>query len=169
MWTFSPKMYCTPDGVVKFLRSEDNVEPSKQHPVILCEYSHAMGNSSGCLSEYWDLVRKEPRFQGGFIWDWKDQGLTRKAEPTVSVSDFANPSRSIEVFAMSSRRVRCSGFGVAIGDIWKNGEEALPRGKAFRRFIPFPLQGRRRLDADSSTHKRKDAKRLVRTQPERFR
>lgn len=119
------KMYCTPDGVVKFLRSEDNVEPSKQHPVILCEYSHAMGNSSGCLSEYWDLVRKEPRFQGGFIWDWKDQGLTRKAEPTVSVSDFANPSRSIAVFGdVVSTRPMFRASAVAYPGIFENGEEA---------------------------------------------
>ncbi len=92
------KMYHTPAGILKFLRSEDNLEPSKQHPVVLCEYSHAMGNSSGCLSDYWRLVRSEPRFQGGFIWDWKDQGLTRKAEPSVNVRDTANPSRSIAVF-----------------------------------------------------------------------
>lgn len=44
-------------------------------PLIMCEYAHAMGNSMGGLKEYWDLIRKEPRFQGGCIWDFQDQGL----------------------------------------------------------------------------------------------
>ena len=44
-------------------------------PLILCEYAHAMGNSLGGLKEYWDLVRKYPKFQGGFIWDFVDQAL----------------------------------------------------------------------------------------------
>ncbi len=42
-------------------------------PLILCEYAHAMGNSCGGFKEYWDLVRKYPKFQGGFIWDFVDQ------------------------------------------------------------------------------------------------
>ena len=44
-------------------------------PLILCEYAHAMGNSLGGLKEYWDLARKYPKFQGGFIWDFVDQSL----------------------------------------------------------------------------------------------
>ncbi len=44
-------------------------------PVIPCEYAHAMGNSSGSLGDYWDLFWKEPGIQGGFIWDWSDQGI----------------------------------------------------------------------------------------------
>ncbi|MBO7720973.1 MAG: hypothetical protein J6T01_01050 [Kiritimatiellae bacterium] len=44
-------------------------------PMILCEYSHAMGNSNGGICKYWDLVRKYPPFQGGFIWDFADQAL----------------------------------------------------------------------------------------------
>lgn len=47
-------------------------------PLILCEYAHAMGNSEGGFGEYWDLVRKYPHFQGGFIWDFVDQGLRGK-------------------------------------------------------------------------------------------
>jgi hypothetical protein len=45
-------------------------------PVVLCEYSHAMGNSSGNLSDYWDAFHEYPRLQGGFIWDWADQGIS---------------------------------------------------------------------------------------------
>ncbi len=44
-------------------------------PLIQCEYAHAMGNSLGGLKEYWDLVRKYPTYQGGFIWDFVDQAL----------------------------------------------------------------------------------------------
>lgn len=47
--------------------------PQHQKPLILCEYAHAMGNSQGGFKEYWDLVRKYPKFQGGFIWDFVDQ------------------------------------------------------------------------------------------------
>ena len=48
-------------------------------PVILCEYAHAMGNSLGNFADYWQVFRNEPRLQGGFIWDWVDQGLTKKS------------------------------------------------------------------------------------------
>ena len=47
-------------------------------PLIQCEYSHTMGNSAGGFKEYWDLVRKYPKYQGGFIWDWADQGILKK-------------------------------------------------------------------------------------------
>ena len=49
--------------------------PEDQKPLIQCEYSHAMGNSCGGFKEYWDLVRKYPKYQGGFIWDFADQAL----------------------------------------------------------------------------------------------
>ena len=57
--------------------------PSK--PLIQCEYAHAMGNSMGGLDHYWELVRKYPSYQGGFIWDFVDQGLVRY-EPDGRVS-----------------------------------------------------------------------------------
>ena len=44
-------------------------------PLIQCEYAHAMGNSMGGFKQYWDLIRKYPKYQGGFIWDFVDQGL----------------------------------------------------------------------------------------------
>ncbi|MFD1871077.1 glycoside hydrolase family 2 TIM barrel-domain containing protein [Hymenobacter bucti] len=50
----------------------------KTRPYIMCEYSHAMGNSSGNFQEYWDLIRTHPHMQGGFIWDWVDQGLATR-------------------------------------------------------------------------------------------
>ena len=53
-------------------------KPEDQKPLILCEYSHAMGNSCGGFKEYWDLVRRHLKFQGGFIWDFVDQALHGK-------------------------------------------------------------------------------------------
>lgn len=47
----------------------------KKRPYIMCEYSHAMGNSNGNFQEYYDVIRSSPHMQGGFIWDWVDQGL----------------------------------------------------------------------------------------------
>ncbi len=52
------------------------VSPSSDRPLIQCEYAHAMGNSMGNFQDYWDLIEKYPLLQGGFIWDWVDQGLT---------------------------------------------------------------------------------------------
>lgn len=49
-------------------------------PLILCEYAHAMGNSTGNLQDYWDVIEKYDRLQGGFIWDWVDQGLVKYDE-----------------------------------------------------------------------------------------
>ncbi|PSW21552.1 beta-galactosidase [Photobacterium sanctipauli] len=54
--------------------------PNEQRPLILCEYAHAMGNSLGSFDEYWKAFRDYPRLQGGFIWDWVDQGLSKKDE-----------------------------------------------------------------------------------------
>lgn len=53
-------------------------EENPGRPYIMCEYSHAMGNSNGNFKEYWDLIRSNPHMQGGFIWDWVDQGLRAK-------------------------------------------------------------------------------------------
>ena len=49
--------------------------PSPDRPYIMCEYAHAMGNSTGNFQEYFDIIARSPHMQGGFIWDWVDQGL----------------------------------------------------------------------------------------------
>ncbi len=57
----------------------DHAESGKQrHPLIMCEYSHAMGNSNGTLAEYWEAIESTPGLQGGFIWEWWDHGLVQK-------------------------------------------------------------------------------------------
>ncbi len=55
-------------------------DASQKRPYIMCEYSHAMGNSSGNFKEYWDLIRASKNMQGGCIWDWVDQGINTKDE-----------------------------------------------------------------------------------------
>lgn len=67
-------MYPSVDLMIKL--HDENPE----RPVILCEYSHAMGNSNGNIFKYWDAIYKYPRIQGAFIWDWMDQGLLRTDE-----------------------------------------------------------------------------------------
>jgi len=49
----------------------------ESRPMIMCEYAYAKGNSSGNVGEFWDLVWEQPRFQGGFVWDWRDKALAR--------------------------------------------------------------------------------------------
>ncbi len=50
-------------------------DSTKKRPYIMCEYSHAMGNSNGNFQRYWDIIMSSPHMQGGFIWDWVDQGV----------------------------------------------------------------------------------------------
>lgn len=50
---------------------------SETRPIVICEYAHAMGNGPGGLGEYWDVIEHHPRLQGGFVWDWMDQGLSQ--------------------------------------------------------------------------------------------
>ena len=63
-------------------RCEKFVQSKSPRPLIQCEYAHAMGNSVGGLKEYWDLVRKYPNYQGGYIWDFVDQALAWRDEKT---------------------------------------------------------------------------------------
>ena len=53
-------------------------DKTKTRPYIMCEYSHAMGNSNGNFKEYWDIMRASDNMQGGCIWDWVDQGIRTK-------------------------------------------------------------------------------------------
>jgi len=82
-------MYATPEQIAAY------AEEHKDRPLILCEYAHAMGNSVGNLFEYWDTIRKYPNLQGGFIWDWVDQGLRAQTEQGVEYlaygGDFGPP------------------------------------------------------------------------------
>lgn len=90
-------MYATPARIAKYCSKKQT------RPFIICEYSHAMGNSNGNLKEYWDIFYANNQAQGGFVWDWMDQGLidqvpasyidktsgeTIKVHPKYTGSDF---------------------------------------------------------------------------------
>lgn len=72
-------MYARIDYMVKYAQNPDN-----DRPLIQCEYAHAMGNSVGNLQDYWDAIESYPILQGGFIWDWVDQGILKTNEQGVS-------------------------------------------------------------------------------------
>ena len=61
---------------------EKYAKTDNPRPLIQCEYAHAMGNSMGGFKEYWDIIRKNPKYQGGYIWDFVDQGLRDKSKVT---------------------------------------------------------------------------------------
>jgi beta-galactosidase len=80
-------MYTRPDDVAKY-----GAVPQTR-PMILCEYTHAMGNSNGNLDEYWDLFYSKPQLQGAFVWDWVDQGM-RSTIPAAGERQM-NPQRRL--------------------------------------------------------------------------
>lgn len=83
-------MYPSVEEIIRLM----NLDPTR--PVIICEYAHSMGNSLGNFKKYWDAYYKYPRLQGGFTWDWVDQGLRSKDKNgreywnIVNYSDGAN-------------------------------------------------------------------------------
>jgi beta-galactosidase len=83
-------MYPSTEEILRLM----DLDPTR--PVIICEYAHSMGNSLGNFKKYWDLFYKYPRLQGGFTWDWVDQGLRSKDQNgreywnIVNYSDGAN-------------------------------------------------------------------------------
>lgn len=66
------QMYLSLKDIVRLFNEDET------RPFIICEYAHSMGNSLGNFNKYWDLYYKYPRLQGGFTWDWVDQGLRSK-------------------------------------------------------------------------------------------
>jgi beta-galactosidase len=67
-------MYPPIDALVRWAQADD---PADRRPMILCEYSHAMGNSNGSLGDYWDAFEAHHGLQGGFIWEWCDHGISK--------------------------------------------------------------------------------------------
>lgn len=83
---FHDPMYPSIQSIVQWAETPSD-DP---RPFIMCEYSHAMGNSNGCLKEYWDAIHTHHGLQGGFIWDWVDQGL-RKPIPDGKLNPMPIP------------------------------------------------------------------------------
>ncbi|MCU0458315.1 MAG: DUF4981 domain-containing protein [Bacteroidales bacterium] len=71
-------MYPSPEEVEAYALNEG--KPGFDRPYIMCEYAHSMGNSTGNLQDYWDVIEKYGILQGGFIWDWVDQGMLETDE-----------------------------------------------------------------------------------------
>jgi len=71
-------MYPTIEVITQW--ATDKKHPDRKRPLIMCEYSHAMGNSNGSLADYWDAFEKYPGLQGGFIWEWIDHGIKQKTK-----------------------------------------------------------------------------------------
>ncbi len=103
-------MYTRPKGVAEY-----GSKPQAR-PMILCEYAHAMGNSTGNLREYWDLFYAHPQLQGGLIWDWVDQGLRTRIPAAGTRQD--HPERRLLAgpeFQAGFRRVDTAGTYLAFG------------------------------------------------------
>jgi beta-galactosidase len=78
-----------------FRHLEEYAQTNPERPLIMCEYAHAMGNSVGNFTDYWEVIDRYPSLQGGFIWDWVDQGLFKVTEAGDSIwaygGDFGPP------------------------------------------------------------------------------
>jgi len=132
-------------------------QSDKNKPLIQCEYAHAMGNSEGGFKEYWDLIRKYPDYQGGFIWDFVDQSIHWKNENGQTIyaygGDFnpydASDNNFLDNGLISPDRVPNPHFyevGYFYQSVWttpvdlKNGEVEIYNEYFFRDLSNFSLQ-----------------------------
>ena len=96
------EMYITPEATERYAK-----DPTKTKPLIHCEYAHAMGNSGGVMKDYWDLARKYPTYQGGFIWDFVDQGLRAKDSKGNMIYKYGGDYNNYDP---SDNNFNCNGF-----------------------------------------------------------
>ncbi len=97
-------MYARPEHLASFASGAAGsyeghawpAEPARSKPLILCEYAHAMGNSSGGLWSYWSHIYSKPWLQGAFVWDWVDQALEQPQLRKASL--FEKPSKNFSTF-----------------------------------------------------------------------
>ena len=102
-------MYASPEWCERYAS-----KPESTKPLILCEYNHAMGNSGGGLMEYWDAVRRLPKFQGGFVWDFVDQGLRVK---TADGKEYFSYGGDYNTHDPSDNNFNCNGL-VSPDRVW---------------------------------------------------
>ena len=114
---YSP-MYYRIGGLADWCRREEKKPLAQQQPLIECEYNHTMGNSSGGLAEYWKLFRSERLLQGGFIWDWRDQGIlrTKPADHPLTVAQAAVASLDPARFVSPGGELIYFAYGGDFGD-----------------------------------------------------
>ena len=102
-------MYASPEWCERYAS-----KPESTKPLILCEYNHTMGNSGGGLMEYWDVVRHQPKFQGGFVWDFVDQGLRVK---TADGKEYFSYGGDYNTHDPSDNNFNCNGL-VSPDRVW---------------------------------------------------
>ena len=102
-------MYASPEWCERYAS-----KPESTKPLILCEYNHAMGNSGGGLMEYWEAVRRLPKFQGGFVWDFVDQGLRVK---TADDKEYFSYGGDYNTHDPSDNNFNCNGL-VSPDRVW---------------------------------------------------
>ncbi|MBK1833166.1 glycoside hydrolase family 2 TIM barrel-domain containing protein [Roseibacillus ishigakijimensis] len=93
---YSP-MYASHQRCLQYCRNEEKKPLAQQRPLIQCEYSHAMGNSSGGLWDYWQIFEKERLLQGGFIWDYIDQGLLESKPAPAILRDLSSQKNNLQL------------------------------------------------------------------------
>lgn len=87
---------------------EKYLSKHQERPLIQCEYAHAMGNSMGGFKDYWDLIRKYPQYQGGYIWDFADQGLRGRSKD--GKSNIWTYGGDYGRYPASDHNFNCNGF-----------------------------------------------------------
>ena len=90
-----------------YANCEDYAKSNATRPLIQCEYAHAMGNSMGGFKEYWELVRKYPKYQGGFIWDFVDQAIHAKNKQGKMIYAYGG---DFGRYPASDHNFNCNGF-----------------------------------------------------------
>ncbi|MBQ9812544.1 MAG: DUF4981 domain-containing protein [Thermoguttaceae bacterium] len=113
-------MYASVPGIINFAKNEAKKAEGKR-PLIQCEYSHAMGNSNGNFTLYWNAIREYKHLQGGCIWDWVDQGLAMRV-PKQSVEDASANKFPVEI-------VGIIGSKEEIGQIFTGCKTSPKKGK----------------------------------------
>ncbi len=111
-------MYFKIGSLDGWIRREERKPLDKQQPLIQCEFNHTMGNSSGGFAEYWSIIRRERLLQGGFIWDWRDQGILREkpADHPLTVAQAAVAALDPVRFVSSAGTLRYFAYGGDYGD-----------------------------------------------------
>ena len=96
-------MYCEVENAKRYLHDSKRAT----RPLIQCEYAHAMGNSMGGFKDYWDLIREEPLYQGGFIWDFVDQAIIVKSKQGNDIYAYGG---DFGRYPASDHNFNCNGF-----------------------------------------------------------
>lgn len=111
---YSP-MYFRIDRLEEWCRKQERLPLAQQRPLIQCEFNHTMGNSSGGFDEYWAHIRRERLLQGGFVWDWRDQGIAR-AKPASPTARAAVLDHDAVRFTAPEGGLRYFAYGGDYGD-----------------------------------------------------